>query len=182
MFGFHQMLILTREEYSITGPPIPKHNRVYFCWDFLRAKLLAMSALLSLTYGFAFLISVLIPKVSSASGMLHVLAFHLSYDINWHPKAKAKLYELIKTNNLLNIPLPWWINCRGFTQIGKRAMKHSCWDYCNVNTLTIYVLGPSFISSSYSTWAKCRQATHRKGKKSGSVTYGNRPVAWLEWQ
>ena len=39
MFGFHQMLILTREEYSITGPQIPKHDRIYFCWDFLRAKM-----------------------------------------------------------------------------------------------------------------------------------------------
>ena len=82
MFGFHQMLILTREEYSITGPQIPKHDRIYFCWDFLRAKLLAVSALLSLTYGFAFLFSTLIPKASSASGMLQILAFHLSYDIN----------------------------------------------------------------------------------------------------
>ena len=82
MFGFHQMLILTREKYSITGPQIPKHDRIYFCWDFLRAKLLAVSALLSLTYGFAFLFSTLIPKASSASGMLHILAFHLSYDIN----------------------------------------------------------------------------------------------------
>ena len=58
------MLILTREEYSITGPPIPKNDRINFSWDFLRAKLLAMSALLSLTYGFAFLISALIPKAA----------------------------------------------------------------------------------------------------------------------
>ena len=146
MFGFHQMLILTREEYSITGPQIPKHDRIYFCWDFLRAKLLAVSALLSLTYGFAFLFSTLIPKASSASGLLHILAFHLSYDINWHLKAKTKLYELIKTNSPLSIPLTWWIICRGFTQIGKRAMKHTCWNYCSVNAFTIYVLGPSFIS------------------------------------
>ena len=25
-------------------------------------------------------------------------------------------------------------------------MKHTCWNYCNVNAFTIYVLGPSFIA------------------------------------
>ena len=57
-------------------------------------------------------------------------------------------------------------------------MKHTCWNYCNVNAFTIYVLGPSFIAHEQSV----RSLHIEKEKKTGSVTSGNRPVAWLEWR